>query len=211
MGLIRCFIGLPLPEAYKSHLSALLATLKYQAPARVSWTRPENWHLTLKFLGETSPETVEAVQAALAGVRAPAFAFQAGGCGFFPDLRRPRVAWLGLVQGADQCAALARAVEGAVAPHGFPPAGRPFAAHLTLGRIKDAAGKPGGPSGGPSGDPSGRPSGGQDWAKLQALAARVEWPEARMDRFVLWESRLHARGPEYVLLGEYPLAGDDRE
>jgi 2'-5' RNA ligase len=209
MGLIRCFIGLPLPEAYKTQLSGLLATLKYQVPARVSWTRPENWHLTLKFLGETAPETVAAVKAALAGVRAPAFALKAGGCGFFPDLRRPRVVWLGLVQGAAQCAALARAVEGAVALHGFPPEGRPFAARLTLGRIKDAAGKPGGqrggPSGGPSGGPPGGPSVGQDWAKLQALAARVEWPEARMDRFVLWESRLHPGGPEYVALAEYPF------
>ena len=148
MGLIRCFIGLPLPEAYKTTLSGLLAKLRYQVRARVSWTRPENWHLTLKFLGETTPETVAAVKAALAGVRCPSFGLKAGGCGFFPDIRRPRVAWLGLTQGGPECQALARAVEQAVAPHGFPPEGRPFAAHLTLGRIKDVSGPKGGPGGG---------------------------------------------------------------
>lgn len=182
---MRCFIGLPLPEVYKTRLSSLLSTLRPQVRGRVSWTRPENWHLTLKFLGETTPETVEAVEASLAGVRTPAFALQAGGCGFFPDIRRPRVAWLGLVRGGPECAALARAVEGAVAPLGFPPEGRPFAAHLTLGRIKESA--------------------GQDWAKVQSLAGAVEWPEVRLDRFVLWESRLHPGGPEYVALAEYPL------
>ncbi len=184
--MIRCFVGLPLPPSYHDHLSALLSRLRPLVRARLSWTRPENWHLTLKFLGETEPDRVAAATAALAGVRFPGFTLQAGGGGFFPDGRRPRVLWVGLIQGGPESAALAQAVDQALTPPGFAPEERPFTAHLTLGRVKD--------------DP------GQDWSRVLNLLGSTAWPVAAMERLVFWESRLGPRGPAYAPLAEYPLS-----
>lgn len=186
-GPIRCFVGLPLPQAYKDALAGLLPRLRSRISVRVSWTTPDTWHLTLRFLGETLPERVEAATAALAGVRFAAFDLEAGGGGFFPDARRPRVVWAGLSRGGPECAALARAVDQALAPLDFEPERRPFSPHLTLGRVKEG----------------GRP---EDWTRLLGELAKLAWPVARMERLVFWQSVLGPRGAAHTPLAEYPAA-----
>lgn len=104
----------------------------------VKWVRPENIHLSLKFLGEVDearePELRAALQQA-AGSRAEARAItvHVEGFGVFPDYHRPRVVWAGVAPDP-ALELLQHGVEQAFAPLGFPTDARPFRPHVTLGR-----------------------------------------------------------------------------
>lgn len=197
MELARLFAGLPLPESYQDGLSGLLRQLKPAVPGKCSWTRPGNWHVTLKFLGEVPMETLPDITAALASVSFKPIAFRAGGGGFFPSAERPRVMWAGAAEGGAACAALASGVEAALARVGFAPEDRPFSVHLTLARVKSS--KP-----------------GADWKKPLGIVLGTKWPGIVLDRFVLWRSYLGGEdggegggppGPRYVPLGEFGASG----
>ncbi len=116
---------------------------EHVAPRSIRWVRPEGIHLTLKFLGETRPDQVEAVKVALdrAASEVRPFAFTVGGMGCFPNTRRPRVIWVGLYEPSGTLSRLRDAVESHVAPLGFPTEKRPFRPHLTLGRVQRYASK----------------------------------------------------------------------
>lgn len=105
--------------------------------------RPEGIHLTLRFLGDTSPSRVDLLRPALAAAAAacPPVEARAAGLGTFPERGSPRVLWLGLeVQAA--VLDLQRACERAARAAGFEREPRPFRAHLTLGRWRDRAPRP---------------------------------------------------------------------
>lgn len=183
---MRCFVGLPLPEAYQQGLEELSGALARLLRSRIAWTRPGNWHLTLAFLGEVAEARVADLRRALEGVHFSAFELQAGGAGFFPDARRPGVLWLGLVRGSAESAALARDVGRTLEPLGFAPDPRPFAAHLTLGRVRER-----------------RPD---DWAAAAREMEKRSWPPVAVDRFVFWQSVLGDRGPRYQALAGFGAA-----
>lgn len=105
----------------------------------VAWVRAENLHLTMRFLGECSEEEARRAGDAAreAAARAPAFSAALGGAGAFPDARRARVLWLAMSAGEPEVTALATALEEALEAHGFPREVRRFAAHLTLGRMRN--------------------------------------------------------------------------
>lgn len=174
---MRLFIGIPLPEAYQRGLADLRARLAPRLRSTLSWTREGNWHVTLKFLGEVVEENVEIIGETLAGLRFAPFILQAGGAGYFPNTRSPRVFWVGLTRGGDECVAWAETVEAAMEEMGFPREGRPFRPHLTLARIKEAR--------------------RDDWEALRREAEGFEWPAARIEEAVLWRSRLGPGGPAY--------------
>jgi len=175
--MMRCFLGLALPDAWKQALAALLPDLRRGLSSRLTWTRPGNWHLTLKFLGEVEERQARALAAALPGLSFAAFDLAAGPAGFFPNAKKPRVFWLGLSQGASECAALAGRVDALCAGLGFAREERPFAPHLTLARVREAH--------------------ADDWAALAARAQAHPWPAARAEKVVLWQSVLSPQGPEY--------------
>jgi len=118
--LIRAFLALETPTAVKERLAAAREELRRELP-KARWTRPEGWHLTLKFLGEVEAATLEV----LTGALAPRLhglgpvAVRLGGAGFFPSPARPR-----------------EAVEAAGEAAGFPRERRPWAVHVTLARLK---------------------------------------------------------------------------
>jgi 2'-5' RNA ligase len=198
---MRCFIGLPLPEEYQQKLQDLIKIWKPRLQSRLSWTKPGNWHMTLKFLGEIPNEAVEPIVQALGESLGKSFILQAGNGGFFPNQFRPRVIWVGVHQGGEACRALAREVEqrlallgqsvwpGQLDWSGRPPEARAFTPHLTVARIKEARPDPPDPLG----------------ELLDALHA-AKWPEARMDRVVLWASQLTPAGPHYRPMAEFGLA-----
>ncbi|THB64160.1 MAG: RNA 2',3'-cyclic phosphodiesterase [Desulfovibrio sp.] len=191
--MIRAFIGLPLPKAYQDLLREFRKKWQPRFAAKMSWTRPENWHLTLKFLGNVNDEELPAMKAALADILFTAFPLQGGQGGFFPPKGKPRVFWLGLGQGADACRNLATQIEAAVEPLGFEPEKRTFSPHLTLARVKP-------------GNRGGRhaPSAANDpWPEALADAAAQPWPQHIADRFILWQSDLQPSGPVYTPLAEY--------
>ncbi len=210
---MRCFIGLPLPEAYQRLLAGIIEEWKIPLGSWVSWTRPGNWHLTLKFLGDIQEQRIkplmEALGEGLSGERTcPAFALRGRGAGFFPDPRRPRVFWVGLGKGMEQARELATRVESTCAGLGFAREERTFRPHLTVARIKP-----------PRKDRHGMArrgsretchSSASPWVDILRSVGEISWPEVTVDRMVLWESRLSAEGPNYRPLAEWRLLGATR-
>jgi 2'-5' RNA ligase len=140
---LRTFIAVEFSTQTRTELGRLTQRLAQAGPERsVTWVKPEAMHLTLKFLGETLPDQLPAIQAALDGVasKQASFTVTTNGLGCFPTMKKPRVIWVGFAK--DEVARLGdlnRAVEAAIAPLGFPTEARPFSPHLTLGRVRKEA------------------------------------------------------------------------
>lgn len=187
MTTLRTFVGLPMPESYRDILSDVRRELSPGLASRLTWTRPEQFHLTLKFLGPTDesllPELVPAMEQSLAD--AHSFAFQAAGGGFFPPGGKPRVIWAGLSQGAEPARGLAKTVETALAPLGFAPENQPFAPHLTLARVKEAR--------------------RDAWEEILARLQRVQWPQLEMQEVVFWKSEPGAGKHVHTALKRFDL------
>ena len=134
---MRCFVAISLPEELKASISGIQDRLK-TAGADVSWTRQEGMHLTLKFLGEVEekmiPEIERALDMAVDGITT--FTLSVSGMGIFPDLKRPRVVWIGLKEEGDNLIRLHKGVDEELKKTGFPSEDRRFTPHITLGRIR---------------------------------------------------------------------------
>jgi len=143
MKTIRAFIAVDLPTAARDALGEAGAALAERTPrGAVRWVRPEQMHLTLRFLGDTPLDRLPAVQSALdtlPAAHAP-FTLHLTEVGCFPNPRRPRVVWVGLDGDEAALLALKAALDAALLPLGWPPEDKPFRAHLTLGRVREGAG-----------------------------------------------------------------------
>ncbi len=138
----RLFVALELPPAVRAELVRVQAQLKQQVPPQtIRWVNPEGIHLTLKFLGDTPAVKQSSLERALtqAAEGHAQFDLAAGGLGCFPNLKRPRVAWVGLHQNLDALVALRNSVEEHIAPLGYPTENHPFNPHLTVGRVRREA------------------------------------------------------------------------
>jgi 2'-5' RNA ligase len=140
---IRAFIAVPLPHETIQQLLAPVEELRAvcrAAKIEAGWSRPEGWHLTLKFLGPVAADQLPLLQDKLpaCAARHAAFALQFSGFGVFPDAHRPRVLWVGVEadEGARAIESLAREIEAMTAALGYPAEERPYSAHLTVGRIR---------------------------------------------------------------------------
>jgi 2'-5' RNA ligase len=133
------FIALNLPESLRRALWDVVAPLRnLELPLR--WVGPDGLHLTLKFLGEVAddrePELIEALRrAAGAGPEPHPFSITLRGFGGFPDVRRPRVLWVG-IEPEPALELLQDRVERQFATLGFSTEARPFRPHLTLARAE---------------------------------------------------------------------------
>ncbi len=134
---MRTFIAVNLTDEIRGDFIRHLDTFRPLA-RHVSWVKPGNAHITLKFLGEVDekllPEVVAGVRQAVAGHEP--FEVQLGGFGAFPNFNRPRVLWVGIIAGVDLLAALAKAIDREMMQLGFPKEKRRFSPHITLGRIR---------------------------------------------------------------------------
>ena len=114
-------------------------TLRRAAPEnQVRWSRRDQLHLTLRFLGDVEAERVSALTEALQ-LCSQEFAplhLRAEGIGFFPDARRPRVVWVGVQEAQDQLSRLQSSVQAATAPFTTEKPEQHFAGHVTFGRFK---------------------------------------------------------------------------
>ena len=104
----------------------------------VRWTRPDQRHVTLQFLGPVADAESLAVSLAESVRRIAPFTVALEGAGAFPSPRRASVLWLGVGTGTEELGALAGAITAATAPLGFVADDRPFRPHLTLGRLGQA-------------------------------------------------------------------------
>lgn len=181
----RAFIAIPMPDAVRERLGALQDRLR-AAAADVKWVEPANIHLTLKFLGELSDEARPALDVGMKIIAASHAAFDLAvkGTGAFPAGGAPRVVWAGCHVASGKLVALAGAVEKAADAAGFAPEGRPFAAHVTVGRVKSSRNAP----------------------ALRALLEREsasDFGAFRVEAFVLYRSDLSPRGPTYTIVEHY--------
>ena len=140
--ILRTFIAVPLPEPVKAHLKQAQDRLQAAVGGSgVRWVAPEGLHLTLKFLGQTQAHEVPAITEALSQAAAGATpsTLRLSRLGAFPSARRPRVLWVGTTEEVAPLTAFYRQVEERLAALHFPREGRPFAPHITLGRVRDGA------------------------------------------------------------------------
>lgn len=136
---MRLFVALNLPEAERHRLFMATAALR-ERPFPFRWVPPESVHLTLRFLGEVADSAAAGIREALvavAGRHVPA-ELEIGGVGAFPNLRRPRILWIG-ADGGDVVYELQADVESVVADLGFRVEPRAWSPHLTLARARSNA------------------------------------------------------------------------
>lgn len=139
MDSIRTFIAIELDEALKQELGRLEGRLQDRVSTGVKWVEPGSIHLTLKFLGSTPSSKIAEIETRLEEVALwfTPFWLRLGRVGGFPNLKRPRVIWVGLEGDIETLHKLQLEVCRAIEDLGFPPEERSFTAHLTLGRVKD--------------------------------------------------------------------------
>lgn len=179
---LRLFVAAEVPDEAKRVVDGAIVPIREAFP-RARWAPVENWHVTMKFLGSTFPRLVPWVQETVAGVasaHAPV-ATALTGLGSFPSPTRTRVLWAGLDDTSGALAAIAGALEEALAKE-VRREERPFAAHLTVARS----------------DPPLR-------LEPAMLATPVDAPAFTIDRLVLFRSHLRRPAPRYESLEAFPL------
>ena len=129
--MLRLFVGIGFPPELKLRLSLLCAGLP-----GARWVDPDNFHLTLRFIGETGEDVASDIDAALARVKARRFPLQLAGTGLFASGERARTLWVGIERHPD-LVALRDKVEQALIRTGLPPEPRKFAPHVTLARLNN--------------------------------------------------------------------------
>ncbi len=138
MSVIRAFIAIKIPEDIQEKLGEIQKKLK-QAAAHVSWVKPGNMHLTLKFLGnieeDQSSKIITSLEDSIQGISP--FQLQVGYAGAFPNLRYPRVVWIGVNDNEEgSLKTLQDNLSSRLAPLGFKKEKGRFQPHLTLGRVR---------------------------------------------------------------------------
>ena len=138
--MIRAFVGVRIDPKMTQKISEVQSQLK-RSLTGIRWVVQENLHFTLKFLGAVEEEKITSIIKAVGRVVRPAqpFSLTAGGIGVFPDIRKPRVLWVGLE--AQGLQTLSQEVEAALEPLGFAPEKRGFKPHLTIGRWRNFTAK----------------------------------------------------------------------
>ncbi len=182
---IRAFLAFELPSGLRARLAEEQAQVARELP-RARWVRPDGAHVTVKFLGETTPEVLDALSsdlaAALAGRGPVRLSF--AGAGFFPTATRARVAWIGGEAAA--AAAVAAIVEGIASGHGFARERRPWRLHLTVARLD-------------------RPWPAAAAARLLEWGDRLRLEDVVCTELTLLESRLGPGGAVYTARERFPL------
>jgi 2'-5' RNA ligase len=185
---MRTFIAVELPDKIKKQIEGLQAPFK-KTDAHVSWVKPKNIHVTLKFLGEVPEERIEqvfsAAKKALEGARK--FSMSLKGTGAFPNPKRPRVIWVGAGSGGEELVLLASRIEQEMEEIGFPREKRKYSAHFTIGRVKSL----------------------KNVEKLMELVSSSDFQteEIEVNEVVVMKSQLDPRGAIYTPLKKIPLVG----
>jgi 2'-5' RNA ligase len=154
--------------------------------SRIRWVAPGAMHVTLSFLGDVPDQRAVLIADALArDVDLEPFAIVFAELGVFPPRGAPRALWVGISEGARELEMLQRILANRVRACGIPLEGRPFSAHLTLGRWRDA-----------------RPS---DRGCVLAAGRSTRVARQHVDHATLYRSQLSAAGPSYTALARATL------
>jgi 2'-5' RNA ligase len=187
---MRCFVAIEIDEERRRAVGRAVDEVRpvtAQSRARISWARPEGWHVTLKFLGDVAEGRLDAVRAALApAVRGAArFEVTLRGLAGWPRGNHARVLAVGVEDGGNS-ARLARGIDDALAPLGFEPETREFVPHLTVARLRN-----------------------REAVRTIALATapfeETLFGTMPVERMGLYESELGSDGAKYRRIEEYAL------
>lgn len=187
---MRTFIAIELTKEIKDALGELESQLK-SSGADVKWVKPENIHITLKFLGEIEPGKAEEIKPVLVDVAASniSFKMRLSILGAFPKIDYPRVIWVGIDEGKDALVKIAKDLEDRLAKMGFSDEQRAFAAHITIGRLRSSTNR----------------------HRLVELMQKYLDPlnmECPVDKLTLYKSTLSLSGPIYEAISEVHLSKD---
>ena len=205
---MRTFIAIELPDAVKRRVVSRQRQLQQLFDAHgvkgtIRWTTPENLHLTLRFLGDTTSDQYAQIAQSLAtlaaGQRALRLSVHRPGC--FPGYRRPNIIWLDFVGDIGALGALQTGIESAVQLAGFVPEERPFTPHLTIGRAAKSATQ------------SQLEQTGAILRQPPPDTARATTPDTpfAVDHLVFMHSDLQPAGPVYTVLSAHPFLGREVE
>jgi len=184
---MRAFIAIELPAEIKDSISRIQEKLKAE-PFKINWVKPQNLHLTLKFLGDTSPEQLNRIKQIISGItKIPGFRIKLNTLGVFPDMAATRIIWIGDNQPPLELKQLAEQLEIKLEISGIARQERPFNAHITIGRIKSRL----------------------LLSDLQNVIDKIKrdkegrnW-EFDCDKVTLFESTLGPGGPAYTILDQF--------
>jgi RNA 2',3'-cyclic 3'-phosphodiesterase len=187
---IRAFLAIDPPEEILAAISRFQEKLKREISGKLSWTRQQANHLTLKFFGDISSTDVENISSAVKKQAAGAapLLLKVEKIGVFPDWRKPRVLWLGTTGDTERLTLLQNNLETDFEQLGFPRENRPFRAHLTLARIKVP----------------------QSAAGMEAAAKKLDAfsaGEFSASELILFRSKLTLQGAIYTRLATIALGG----
>ncbi|MDH3394432.1 MAG: RNA 2',3'-cyclic phosphodiesterase [Desulfobulbaceae bacterium] len=178
----RLFVAVDLPETIKDRL----AEICFGLPG-AKWVKPEQLHLTLRFIGEVDGATFMDIRAALATIALPPFSLGLKGLGCFPPRKTPRVLWVGLEPPLEQLVQLRNRVEATLVRLGVEPEHRKFAPHITLARLKET--------------PKNRLA---NFLAGNSLFSTESFP---VENFHLYSSSIGSKGAIHTLEASYPLTG----
>ena len=162
---LRLFIAIPIPEPVRDEIIRVQQELQPLVPRNVvRWARPDQFHLTLRFLGDVPADGVEDLKKSVGAVcrNARPLSLRAEGVGFFPNPRSPRVIWVGINDQEGRLGDLQKQIETVAGQFSSEPGEKNFTGHVTLGRLKNP-----------------RPADTRDLAaRAQSLEKRLfgEWP-----------------------------------
>ncbi|MDB5303631.1 MAG: 2-5 ligase [Phycisphaerales bacterium] len=187
---MRLFIAIELPDVVRQHIAGLVRKGQEHCRGRygLSWVRPENFHVTVKFLGDVSDDRLPALCSALGEIatEGPAV-LRADRLEGFPPRRPSRVVAMGLAGDVGRVNYLHRSIEEHCARLGIPPDGRLYRPHITLVRCREPL-----------------PADKRD-AWERAAGPLLPGPEFVASEFVLMESRLKPEGAQYIPVARFPL------
>jgi len=185
---MRLFVALEISSMVRENLADLLKTLRAVSP-QTRWVRPENLHVTLKFIGEVPESILAAIRDALARVRSDQpVTLDFRGLGFFPNEKHPRVFWAG-IEASPNLKVLAEEIEKATEKLGIPREKRSFSAHLTLARF----------------EPPRLP----EQLRAAILEHTRDFGSLRTSQFHLIESKLKRSGAEYTTVESFSFAAPE--
>jgi len=190
----RLFFAIALDESCRGAVERLIDQLAQRlslppgsTKGRIRWIERDNLHLTVRFLGATPETRLAELRAAVeAPFASRGFEVRFDRLGAFPDYGLPRLVWLGASAGAAEAETVQRELEQRLHGIGVTPEGRPFRAHLTLGRFR-------------------KPGGATDRRVIRDFTMEPLDP-LRVEHITLYESHLSNRGPTYEPLLQVPLS-----
>ena len=187
--MVRCFLAINLSTETQSFLTSSIKKWGSQYRREVRWVKPENCHLTLKFLGEVEESLVPQIEKNVLKVATAfsPFEISISAPGVFPNPRYPRVLWLGLKGETGNLGRLQNGLESALEPLGFESEKRAFVPHVTVGRVRGNKGKS---------------------LNLEGfLNTHIPSIKSRIKVITFYQSILRPSGPTYRVLSSFPLEG----